>query len=234
MLSERDEFIYHEMIAHVPLFVHPRPERVLVIGGGDGGTAREVLRHPGVRACRMVEIDEMVVNACREHIPLTASSLDDPRLDLTIGDGVKFVEETDERFDVVLVDSTDPVGPAQPLFGEPFYRNVLRVLNPDGVVVSQGESPFYEAETQRSMLRILHTVFDHTHIYNFPNLTYPGGFWSFTFASRGLCPLDDFDLARVAASGIHFRYYTEGIHRAAFALPAFMKDEVQDYLSPHR
>lgn len=234
MLSERDEFIYHEMIAHVPLFVHPRPERVLIIGGGDGGTAREVLFHPGVAACRLVEIDEMVVNACREHIPLTASSLSDPRLHLTIGDGVAFVAETDERFDVVLIDSTDPVGPAQPLFGEPFYRNVRRVLTGGGIVISQGESPFYEAETQRSMLRILHGLFEHTHIYNFPNLTYPGGFWSFTFASRGLCPLDDFDPGRVAASGIHFRYYNEEIHRAAFALPAFMRDEVQDYLSPHR
>jgi spermidine synthase len=233
MLSERDEFIYHEMISHVPLFVHPNPERVLIIGGGDGGTAREVLLHPEVKIYRMVEIDEMVVNACREHIPLTASVLTNPRLQLTIGDGVKFVADTDERFDVVLVDSTDPVGPAQPLFGEPFYRNVLRILNDGGVVVSQGESPFYEAETQRSVLRVLHAVFEHTHIYNFPNLTYPGGFWSFTFASQGLCPLADFDPARVAASGIHFRYYTEEIHRAAFALPAFMKDEVQDYLSSH-
>jgi spermidine synthase len=126
------------------------------------------------------------------------------------------------------------VGHAQPLFGEPFYRNVLRVLNPGGAVVSQGESPFYEAETQRAMLRVLHGVFEHTHIYNFPNLTYPGGFWSFTFASQGLCPLEDFDPGRVAASGIHFRYYSQDIHRAAFALPAFMKDEVQEYLSPHR
>ena len=110
MVSERDEYVYHEMIAHVPLFVHPNPSRVLVIGGGDGGTVREVVKHQNLSRAVMVEIDEMVVNACREHMPSVSYALDDPRVELIIGDGVKYVESTDETFDVVLIDSTDPTG----------------------------------------------------------------------------------------------------------------------------
>ncbi len=233
MITERDEFVYHEMIAHVPLFTHPGAERVLVIGGGDGGTAREVLRHRGVKACRMVEIDEMVVDACRKFIPQTAGCLDDPRLELTIADAVKFVAETDERFDVVLVDSTDPIGPAKPLFEEDFYRSLRRVLNEGGVVVSQGESPFYEGEAQKMLLGTLNKVFDHAHIYNFTNMTYPGGLWSFTFASDGPCPMRDLDPERVARSGIDFKYYSPEVHRAAFALPQFMRDDLKGLIALH-
>jgi spermidine synthase len=233
MITERDEFVYHEMIAHVPLFTHRGPERVLVVGGGDGGTAREVLRHPGVKVCRMVEIDEMVVDACREFIPQTAASLDDPRLELTIADAVEFVAETDERFDVVLIDSTDPIGPAKPLFGEAFYRNLRRILGDGGLVVSQGESPFYEGEAQKMLLGTLNQVFDHTHAYNFTNMTYPGGLWSFTFASDGPCPMMDLDQGRVAASGIDFKYYSPEVHRAAFALPQFMRDNLEGLIVHH-
>ncbi len=155
MVSERDEHVYHEMIAHVPLFVHSRPQRVLVIGGGDGGTVREVLRHPSVEHVRLVEIDQMVVDACREHLPATAACLSDPRVQVTIADGVRFVAETDERYDVVLVDSTDPIGPAAPLFGREFYGNVRDVLTERGIVVSQAENPFYEQAAQRSLLATL-------------------------------------------------------------------------------
>lgn len=222
MISERDEFVYHEMMVHVPLFTHPNPRRVLIIGGGDGGTAREVLRHPGVETCRMVEIDRMVVDACREHIPQTAAALDDPRLTLTIEDGVKFVAETDETFDVVLVDSTDPIGPAQPLFGSGFYESVHRVLGDSGIVVSQGESPFYDTAIQRSMLGILGNLFRNVQVYNFSNLTYPGGLWSFTWGSGGLDPVKDFDPERVEKAGLEFGYYNVWTHKAAFALPSFM------------
>jgi spermidine synthase len=235
MISERDEFVYHEMIAHVPLFVHPRAERVLIIGGGDGGTAREVLRHPAVRHCRLVEIDGMVVEACREHIPQTAAALGDPRMELTIGDGVEFVARTDERYDLVLVDSTDPVGPAKPLFGAGFYADVGRVLNDGGIVVSQAESPFFDLEQQRSMVQILGAVFERVQIYNYANITYPGGLWSFTFATKGgLCPLGDFNAARVARSGLDFHYYGPEVHRAAFVLPVFQQHGLQDGLSPFR
>ena len=233
MISERDEWVYHEMIAHVPMFVHPSVERVLVIGGGDGGTVRELLRHPGVRHVRLVEIDPLVLQACREHIPQTAAALDDPRVEVTVEDGVAFVASTDERYDLVLVDSTDPVGPATPLFGEEFYDNVARVLADDGVVVSQAESPFYEAERQGSMLRILQGRFRRAHLYNYANLTYPGGLWSFTFASNAdRCPVADLDAARLRDSGLEFRYYSEAIHRAAFVLPAFQAVHLREWLTP--
>jgi len=226
MLTEADEFIYHDMLVHVPLFVHPQPRRVLIIGGGDGGTAREALRHPGVERCVMVEIDQMVVDACREHIPQTAKMLDDPRLDLQIADGVEYVAQTEETFDVVLVDSTDPIGPATPLFGVDFYRNVHRVLNADGMVVSQGESPFYFAEMQNKLLMVLQECFPIVRLYNYSNLGYPGGLWSFTFAAKSLDPIADFDPQRVTDSGLEFEYYNAAIHQAAFALPSFLARRV--------
>lgn len=232
MVSERDEFIYHEMIAHVPLFVHPAPRRVLVIGGGDGGTAREALRHPGVERVVMVEIDEMVIRACREHLPSVSLALDHPKLTLLVEDGVRFVRETRERFDVILVDSTDPIGPATPLFNAEFYENVARILVDDGILISQAESPFYNADIQKPMLANQRPFFRRLHVYLFSNLTYPGGLWSFGFASKGLCPLADFNPSRVAASGLAMRYYTPRIHRAAFALPAFMAEHLDGLLDP--
>jgi spermidine synthase len=235
MISERDEFVYHEMIAHVPLFVHPGVERVLVVGGGDGGTVRELLRHSSVRHCRLVEIDGMVVDACARYVPQTSSALSDARVQVTIGDGVGFVATTDQRYDLVLVDSTDPVGPAKPLFGAGFYRNVARVLRENGIVVSQAESPFFDTEQQRSMLEILAHTFQRAQIYNYANITYPGGLWSFTFASKGdLCPLGDFDEARVGPSGIDFRYYSAAVHRAAFVLPAFQQRHLEQHLTPFK
>ena len=193
MISERDEFIYHDMIVHVPLFVHPQPKKVLVIGGGDGGTAKEVLRHSSVEKCVMVEIDKMVCDACRAHIPQTAACLDtEPRLHLLYEDSVKYVAETMEKFDVVLIDSTDPIGPATPLFGEEFYKNVYNCLSEDGIVVSQGESPFYEQTMQKKLTGIINNQFPVSMIYNFTNQTYPGGFWSFTFGSKNITPIEDF------------------------------------------
>lgn len=224
MVSERDEFVYHDMITHVPLFSHPSPKRVLVIGGGDGGTAREVLRHKNVEECVMVEIDEMVVSACKQHIPQTSEVFNNPKLNLIIADAVKWVEENqNEKFDVVIVDSTDPIGPAQPLFSEEFYENVKGVLNSNGVVVSQGESPYYEVEAQRSLLSILGTQFSTVRMYNFTNLTYPGGLWSFTFASNEIDPIKNFDKSRVENSGLDFNYYNADLHSAAFCLPSFQK-----------
>ncbi|WP_371373817.1 polyamine aminopropyltransferase [Thalassotalea aquiviva] len=223
MVTERDEFAYHDMISHIPLFVHPNPKNVLVIGGGDGGTAREVLRHKSVEKCTMVEIDGMVVDACKEHIPQTSSELDNPKLNLIIGDGVKFVKETQEKFDVIIVDSTDPIGPAAPLFGPEFYADVYNCLSEDGLVVSQGESSWYALEIQKSLLQVLNSVFPQTYLYSFSNLTYPGGLWSFTFASKKYHPINDFNAERVAASGLDFDYYNAELHSAAFALPNFAR-----------
>lgn len=227
MLSERDEFIYHEMIAHVPLFVHPNPERVLVIGGGDGGTVREVLRHPSVKKAVMVEIDSMVVAACREHFPAVSCALNDPRLTLLIEDGVRYVKETSETFDIILVDSTDPVGPATPLFNKEFYEGAARILHDDGILISQAESPFYDEKIQRPMLMNQRPFFKKLHIYLFSNLTYPGGLWSFGFASKGLCPVRDFDPQRIKNANIRTRYYNADIHRSAFVLPSFVSENLE-------
>lgn len=230
MFSERDEFVYHEMIAHVPLFTHPNPRRVLIIGGGDGGTAREVLRHRTVDHVTMVEIDQMVVDACREHIPSVAAAFDDSRLTLRIEDGVRFVAETDDRFDVVLVDSTDPVGPAEPLFNEAFYRGVANILTDNGIMVTQAESPFYDTDVQQSMLGNQRPFFPRLHIYLFSSLTYPGGLWSFGYASKGECPVSGFDPRRVRDAGMATRYYNAKIHRAAFLLPSFVEQALAGIL----
>ena len=223
MVSERDEFVYHEMIAHVPLFVHPNPKRVLVIGGGDGGTVREVLKHKSVERCVLVEIDGLVVEASRKYIPLTASKLSDKRAVVRIEDGVKFVRETEERFDVVIVDSTEPFGPAKALFGTAFYKDVNRVLTKDGIVVSQAGSPFYEISTIKNLDRILAKVFPVVGAYLFTNLTYPGGLWAFTYASKGLRPVKDFRPARVKAAKLPLRWYNADVHAGAFALPNFLR-----------
>ncbi len=231
MITERDEFVYHDMITHVPLFVHPNPKRVLVIGGGDGGTAREVLRHKSVEKCDMVEIDGLVVEACRQFIPQTAVGMQEsPRFELFIEDGVKFVHETKNKYDVIIVDSTDPIGPATPLFGIDFYRDVYKCLAPNGIVVSQGESPFYNADTQVAMSKILGQLFPIVRYYNFTNLTYPGGFWSFSFASKTLHPVRDFEYLRVGQSGLKFNYYNAELHSAAFQLPSFQLQNIAQYL----
>ena len=231
MLTERDEFVYHDMIVHVPLFVHPEPKSVLIIGGGDGGTAREVLRHVGVERVVMVEIDKMVVDACIEHIPQTASELENERLELIIDDGVAFVANTEEKFDVVLVDSTDPIGPAQPLFGPKFYQDIHRVLKHNGIVVSQGESPWYHAEMQAKLVEIVAGIFDKTFVYNFSNMGYPGGLWSFTFATKGLHPIADFDADRVTNSQLEFEYYNTELHKGCFAIPTFQRKPLEAWLS---
>jgi spermidine synthase len=231
MITERDEFVYHDMITHVPLFVHPHPRRVLVIGGGDGGTAREVLRHASVEKCDMVEIDGLVVEACRKFIPQTAVGMQSsPRFELFIEDGVRYVRETKNKYDVIIVDSTDPIGPATPLFGIDFYRDVFNCLSPDGIVVSQGESPFYNSETQIAMSKILAQLFPIVRYYNFTNLTYPGGYWSFSFASKALHPIRDFDRSRVANANLSFKYYNADLHAAAFQLPSFQLDHIRKNL----
>jgi spermidine synthase len=224
MVSERDEFVYHEMIAHVPLFLHPNPRRVLVIGGGDGGSVREVLKHKGVERCVLVEIDGLVVEASRKYIPLTAAKLSDRRAVVRIEDGVKFVRETAEQFDVVIVDSTEPFGPAKALFGISFYKDVKRVLTQDGIVISQAGSPFYEIATIKNLDRILKPIFPVTDAYLFTNLTYPGGLWAFAFASKGLRPVKDFRTARVKAARLPLRWYNADVHAGAFALPNFLRE----------
>jgi spermidine synthase len=233
MVTEKDEFVYHDMIAHVPLFTHPNPKTVLVIGGGDGGTAREVIRHESVEKCVMVEIDGMVVDACKEFIPQTSSKLSDKRIELLIEDGVAYVKKAKReglKFDVILVDSTDPIGPAQPLFGDEFYEDLYDCLSEDGIVVSQGESPFYISDMQSKLMSIINKLFPVVNIYNFHNLTYPGGLWSFTYASKKYHPVKDFDEARVNSSKLEFGYYNSEVHKGSFGLPEFQKKSIGKYI----
>ncbi|MBI5623447.1 MAG: polyamine aminopropyltransferase [Elusimicrobia bacterium] len=222
MVSDRDEFVYHETIAHVPLCVHPKPRRVLVIGGGDGGSVREVLKHRSVSSCTLVEIDAMVVSASRKFLPGTGAALSDKRCRVLIQDGVRFVRQTPERFDVVIVDSTEPFGPARALFGPSFYKDVRRVLTEDGIVVSQAGSPFYEIGTIRNLMSILRPVFRVACPFLLTNMTYPGGLWAFTYASKGLHPVRDLKAGRARAlKGLS--WYSPEMHQAAFAVPPFLK-----------
>ncbi len=231
MLSERDEHVYHEMIAHVPLFSHPKPRHVLVIGGGDGGTIREVVRHPYVESATLVEIDEMVVDVSRKYLKSTSCSLDDPRVTVRIEDGLAFVKHCKQKFDVVIVDSTDPIGPAAPLFGLDFYRDVKSVLAENGIVVSQGESPYYEPDWQIALAKLLAQVFPDVFFYNYHNMTYPGGLWSFSYASTGSHPLRDFKKERWHALNLETKYYDPEMHRAAFALPRAQKKALSAFIN---
>lgn len=232
MVSTKDEFIYHDMISHVPLFLHPNPKKVLIIGGGDGGTAREVLRHSCVELCDMVEIDEAVVEACKKHLPQTSAALDNKKLNLHIKDGIKFIKTCKQIYDVILVDSTDPVGAASPLFNSDFYSKVFSCLSEDGIVVAQGESPFYYFDMQKKLCQIISQFFSITGVYNYANSTYyPGGAWSFVLGSKTLHPIKDLDSNRVKNSGLKFGYYNAELHKAAFMLPEFQKQALKNFIS---
>lgn len=235
MLSEKDEFIYHEMISHVALFSHSSPKRVLIIGGGDGGTAREVLRHECLEKIVMVEIDEAVVEACRLHIPQTGECLNqhDPRFELLIDDGVAYIknhiQQQQQKFDVIIVDSTDPIGPAAPLFNHSFYQNVKQCLNEGGVVVSQAESPFLLQEEQKHLLQILKDTFESVHVYNYCNMVYPGGPYSFSIAGNG--QLDPQKIVREEdAKELFTQYYSLEMHKSSFILPRFQRDYLKQIL----
>lgn len=219
MTSEREEHFYHELLVHPALVTVAKPRRVLVIGGGDGGTAREVLRHPGVESCVMVEIDGTVVDACKKYLPTIGTAWGDPRLDLRITDGIAYVRDTDEGpFDVVLLDGTDPVGPGEGLFNRAFYDDVARVLAPEGVFALQSESPLLLPEVFYEIQRTLREVFPRVHPYFGPAPLYAAGQWSWTFATRHVDPLAvrREQLAEVEAGCKH---YNGDVHRAAFAVP---------------
>ncbi|MBI4777035.1 MAG: polyamine aminopropyltransferase [Deltaproteobacteria bacterium] len=220
MVTEFDEFAYHEMMVHVPMLVHPNPAHVLIIGGGDGGAVREVLRHPGVKEVHLCEIDPQVVEVSKKYLPRLASRLDDPRVAVHYADGAKFVEDHPGRFDVIIVDSTDPSGPGEVLFKEPFYRNARNALTEDGIVVAQCESFFYHREVISSLFSFLGGIFPSCHYYYSMVPTYPSGIIGFSFGSKKLHPVEDYQEARFQAlEGL--RYYNPEVHRAAFKLPTF-------------
>ena len=224
--TEGDEFIYHEMLAHVPLFAHGGARRVLIVGGGDGGMLREVLRHSEVERVVQVEIDASVIELSREFLPNhSRGAFDDPRAELIIADGLEYVNETRERFDIIISDSTDPVGPGASLFTAAFYKGCRRCLADGGVVVTQNGVVFLQPEEARSTARELDGLFRDWHFFSAAVPTYAGGIMLFGWAT------EDESLRRVplatlrerhAASGIHTRYYNAEIHLGSFALPQYV------------
>ena len=226
MLTEKDEFIYHEMITHVPMAVHPHVRDVLVIGAGDGGVVRELTRYPEIERIDMVEIDPQVVAVCKEYLPKTACRLDDPRLTIHYADGLKFIRTCHACYDLIIVDSTDPFGPGEGLFTREFYGNCDKALRSDGIMVNQHESPFYEEDAlacQRAHKRIVES-FPISRVYQAHIPTYPSGHWLFGFASKKYHPLKDLDAARWDARGLKCRYYTTTLHRGAFYVPAYVEE----------
>ena len=195
MLTEKDEFIYHEMITHVPLAVHPHAKDILVIGGGDGGVIRELVKYGDIEHIDLVEIDEEVTRVCREYLPFTACAFDDPRVSLHFEDGLKFVRTKKDAYDLIIVDSTDPFGPGEGLFTREFYGNCYKALREDGIMVNQHESPFYAEDAiacQRAHKRIVES-FPKAKVYQAHIPSYPSGHWLFGFASKKYHPLRDLD-----------------------------------------
>lgn len=225
MLTERDNFLYHEMMVHPALFTHTRPRAVLIIGGGDCGTLQEVLRHPDVQRVIQVEIDERVTRIAERFFPELTAMNGDPRCELRFEDGLEFVRRsTEECFDVVIIDSTDPIGPARDLFGYEFLRQTHRILRPGGVLVQQSESPLLHAQ---SILKPLHHTlaaadYDHCATLSFPVPSYPSGWWSCTLAGKGR-NVREFRRAEAAARPFPTRYYNEEVHRGALAVPVFCR-----------
>ncbi len=230
MLTEKDEFIYHEMITHVPMAVHPAVRRVLVIGAGDGGVIRELTRYPDVEAIDMVEIDRQVVEVCREFLPKTSCRLDDPRVRIFYEDGLKFIRRCEDAYDLIIVDSTDPFGPGEGLFTKEFYGSCYKALHDGGILVNQHESPFYEGDAlamQRAHKRIIQS-FPFSRVYQAHIPTYPSGHWLFGFSTKKYHPLKDLDEARWNAYGLKCRYYTTTLHKGAFYLPAYVEELLKD------
>ncbi len=219
-VTEKDEFVYHEMLAHFPMMSHPKPKDILVIGGGDGGTIREVVKHRSVERAVLCEIDPRVTAVALEYLPSVSTGLTDRRVEVLHEDGVRFVKAHEAAFDVILVDSTDPVGPAVGLYSAEFYAACKRALRPGGIVCAQSESPFVNGDVVRRLAQSVRANFGHLQLYLAPLPTYPSGLWSFMAASETPLPRK-VDAAR--AEALVTRYYTAEMHRAAFALPPFAK-----------
>jgi spermidine synthase len=217
-----DEYIYHEMIAHVPLHTHPNPKRVLVIGGGDGGSVREVVRHDSVESVEMVEIDGLVVEACKQHLPEISAALiqNHPKLTLKIGDGIAHMRNAENLYDVIIVDCSDPIGPGEGLFTHGFFQDVYKALKTDGLFVQQTESPFYHQSLIRRLYRDIRGIFPITRLYLAQIPLYPGGTHSFTIGSKQYDPLT----VPSRKPAFNTRYYNENIQKSAFVLPNMIRE----------
>lgn len=221
--SIKDEFVYHEMITHVALNTLKNPKRALVVGGGDGGSIREILKHKSIEKATLVEIDRRVVEVCKEYLPEISVGLQDPRVEIIFDDGIKHVKEHKNTYDLIVVDSTDPVGPAVGLFAKEFYASVYEALTDEGMFVAQTESPFFNAELIKRVMNDVRDIFPIAKIFLAHIPTYPGGCWCFTLGSKKYDP-EQVDLSNLPQ--LDTKYYSPEIHKAAFVLPPFVKEIV--------
>jgi spermidine synthase len=220
MLTEADEFCYHEMIAHVPLCVHTKAQKVLVIGGGDGGTVREILKHDSINEVDVCEIDEKVIEISKRHFPYLANSFNDPKVKIYCEDGNKFIKAHKDEYDIIIVDSSDPIGPAEVLFRREFYKAMYQALKNNGIVVTQAESFFYHKKIIKSLFSFIKEIYPIPEYYYTLVPTYPSGVIGFTFCSKKYHPINDFNETE-ALKLTDLRYYNKDIHKAAFNLPTF-------------
>lgn len=220
----RDEFVYHEMITHIALNTHKNPKKVLVVGGGDGGAIREILKHPSVEKAVLCEIDGCVIEECVKFLPEISCGLSDPRCEVFVGDGIKYVHEHKNEFDVIIVDSTDPFGAAEGLFGGSFYKEISECLTEDGIFVAQTETPFYLPDVVKKVFNDARSIFPVTKLFMAAIPTYPGAYWSFTMGSKKYDP-ENPDLT----DKIDFptKYYTKKLHKACFTLPKYVEDLIK-------
>jgi spermidine synthase len=225
MVSTRDNFLYHEMMSHPALNSHPNPETVVIVGGGDCGTLREVLKHPEVKSATQVEIDERVTRLSEKYFPELCERNGDARATLYFGDGIQWMKDAPAAsIDLVIIDSTDPVGPAEGLFGKRFYLDCIRALKPDGMLVQQSESPLLHLQLIREMHAAMRDAgFAQTHLLHFPQPIYPSGWWSASLACKRGGALAQ-RLVSSALAALDTRYYNADTHRAAFALPSYVRD----------
>ncbi len=230
MLTEKDEFIYHEMMVHVPMAVHPTAKKVLIIGAGDGGVVRELTRYDTVEWIDLVEIDELVTKVCKEFLPQTSCALDDERVHAHYEDGLKFIRHCEEEYDLILVDSTDPFGPGEGLFTREFYGNCYKALKEDGIMVNQNESPFYnnDAVAMQNAHKRIKESFPISRVYQAHIPTYPSGHWLFGFASKKYHPIRDFKAEEWKQRKIQTRYYNTQLHIGAFALPNYVEARLKN------
>ena len=230
MLTEKDEFIYHEMISHVPMAVHPQVEKILVIGGGDGGVVRELAKYDTVEQIDVVEADPLLVEVCRKYFPQMACSLNDPRVHIYHEDGLRFIRSKSDAYDLIIIDSPNPFGAGEGLFTKEFYGNCFNALHEDGIMINQHESPFYKEEAfqcQRMHKRIIESL-PISRIYQAHIPSYPSGHWLFGFASKRYHPIHDMDGIQWKLRGIQTKYYLPRLHEGVFALPAYVEELVQD------
>jgi len=219
--TSKDGHIYNEMISHIPLQLHPSPKKVLIIGGGDCGAAREVAKYKEIEEIHMVEIDEMVVDVCKEYLPEVSGNLSDPRVKFIYTDGVAFVKDQQNTYDVIIIDSSDPIGPAKELFSYEFYQNVFRALKDDGLMVCQSQSPLFHMDVLKQTYTNMKQLFPYTNLYTATVPTYPGGLWSFTVGSK--IPLS---IQANKPMPTDTKYVNEDILKQCFLLPQFMKQEL--------